>query len=93
MTNIEARPAVVVGRKDFVDLWGLLGFASVICEFPEELPDRLQKVEAYMPSLVLIEKSWFEGLHDSLKRRLSSVRTPLWLTLPKQSFAETETDK
>ena len=41
----------------------------------------------------LAEKGWFEGLHDSLKRRLSASRSPLWLTLPEQSFAETEADR
>lgn len=93
MASVKTRPPLVVGRKNFVELWALLGFASVVCELPEELPGRLQKVEAHMPPLILAEKGWFEGLHDSLKRRLSASLSPLWLTLPEQSFAETEADR
>lgn len=92
MTDPKARPPVAVGRQNFVELWALFGFVSVVCEHPEELPGVLPKVETHMPPLILAEKDWFDGVHDSLRRRLSASRSPLWLMLPEQNFAETETN-
>ncbi|MDR1733123.1 MAG: hypothetical protein LBR61_13640 [Synergistaceae bacterium] len=78
----EGQVPAVVGRQIFVDLWSLLGFASLVCETPAEFPAVSGKLEALDPALVVAEKRWFDGLHDSLKRRLKDSRSPVWLTLP-----------
>lgn len=78
----EAARAFAVGSQVFVDLWSLLGFVPLACESPGECPEVLALLAEERSAFVAVEREWFEGLQESIKKRLEKSSDPVWIMFP-----------
>jgi vacuolar-type H+-ATPase subunit F/Vma7 len=78
----ENRRAFAVGSQVFVDLWSLLGFVPLPCESPGECPSVLSVLGEERPAFVAVERAWFEGLQETVKKRLEKSSDPVWIVFP-----------
>ncbi len=76
------KPAVVIGRQLFVDLWSISGFRPLVCESPDELSSFIRSIEEMDAAIVVVEKGWFERIPKSLYSKLTKSRKPVWVPFP-----------
>ncbi len=74
--------AVVLGRQIFVDLWALLGFEPVVCEFPRDLPGCYTRFLGDEVAFVIVEKDWFEQTPEQYRKMLEMRKKPSWIIFP-----------
>nr|WP_321503609.1 hypothetical protein [uncultured Dethiosulfovibrio sp.] len=81
--------AIVLGRRFFIDLWGILGITPMPCEDPLELPRILPEILSRKSiGCVMVEDQWFRQLPLPLKEKLEEMETPLWVSLPTLAIEE-----
>lgn len=75
--------SIVIGRRFFIDLWGILGMVPLLCEDPSDLPSALPEILSRKDvGCVMVEEKWFQEIPLPLKNKLESMETPLWVSLP-----------
>lgn len=80
---------IVLGRRFFIDLWGILGIIPVLCEDPLELPRILHEILSKKSiGCVMVEDQWFRQLPLQLKEKLENMESPLWVSLPTLAIEE-----
>lgn len=78
----RGKPALVVGRQLFVDLWEIYGFTPFVCENPGELPSCLNNIQDLEAVIVIVEKNWFQRVPKSVYRKLVLSKSPVWVPFP-----------
>lgn len=81
--------AVVLGRRFFIDLWGIMGIIPILCENPGEiasvLPELLSRRDI---ACVITEERWFNDIPLPLRKKLEDMVTPIWVSLPTLMIGE-----
>ncbi len=81
--------AVVLGRRFFIDLWGIMGIIPILCEDPGEiasvLPELLSRSNI---ACVITEERWFCDVPLPLRKKLEGMVTPIWVSLPTLMIGE-----
>lgn len=85
----EEGRAFAVGSQIFVDLWSLLGLIPLPCESPGDCPSVLSILTKERPAFVAVEKEWFDGLQESVRKRLEKSSDPVWIVFPSCESGET----
>ena len=78
----SGKPAIVIGRQLFVDLWSIYGFTPVVCESPRELPQIMQSITDIDAVIVIVEKDWFQEVPKSMLSKLKLSKRPVWVPFP-----------
>ena len=71
-----------VGSQVFADLWSLLGLVPLPCESPGDSASVFAALSAERAAFVAVEKEWFDGLPESVRRRLEKSADPVWIQFP-----------
>ncbi len=85
----EEGRAFAVGSQVFVDLWSLLGFVPLPCESPADCPAVFSLLAEERAAFIAVEKDWFDGLQESVKKRLEKSSDPVWIMFPSCESGET----
>jgi vacuolar-type H+-ATPase subunit F/Vma7 len=78
----ETGRGYAVGSQIFVDLWSLLGLVPLPCESPGESASVFVALAREKAAFVAVEKEWFEGLQEPVRRRLEKSDDPVWIQFP-----------
>ncbi|MBL3539265.1 hypothetical protein [Aminivibrio sp.] len=78
----ETGRGFAVGSQIFADLWSLLGLVPLPCESPGESASVFTALSAERAAFVVVEKAWFNGLPESVRRRLEKSADPVWIQFP-----------
>jgi hypothetical protein len=76
------KTGVVLGRKIFVDLWSLVGFAPCICENPRSLGEVWEELVQENVAFVLYEPDWFEQVPQYYRQQVQHLARPVWIPFP-----------
>jgi len=71
-----------VGSQVFVDLWSLMGLVPLACESPGESASVFAALAGEKAAFVAVEKEWFDGLPESVRKRLEKSADPVWIQFP-----------
>ncbi len=83
------KEAIVVGRRFFIDLWGLLGMEPLLCERPSDIKTLLPQILSRRDlACVMVEDSWFDQIAPTLRSKLEDMEIPLWVPLPTVKIGE-----
>lgn len=81
--------AVVLGRRFFIDLWGIMGITPVLCESPDEIASVLPEVLSRSDvACVITEERWFNDIPLPLRKKLEDMVVPIWVSLPTLMIGE-----